>query len=117
MSTRTSSADAVVAYIGIQFDLPLIRQWQLQRPARVSGHASCRGPRAAAGVAADVPGQNLVDALTRHRGVNEARKWATPPLSSTAELGRGCTAARVALGRGCTAPRAPQCSGRRLSCR
>jgi len=37
MSTRTSSADAVVAYIGIQFDLPWIRQWQLQRPARGSG--------------------------------------------------------------------------------
>ena len=37
--------DAVVAYIGIQFDLPWIRQWQLQSPARGSG-----------AVAADLPG-------------------------------------------------------------
>jgi len=37
--------DAVVAYIGIQFDLPWIRQWQLQSPARDSG-----------AVAADLPG-------------------------------------------------------------
>ena len=37
--------DVVVAYIGIQFDLPWIRQWQLQSPTRGSG-----------AVAADLPG-------------------------------------------------------------
>jgi len=70
--------DAVVAYIGIQFDL-WIRQWQLQNPARGSGGAAADVAPAGAWPTAD-PG----DALARRRGVDEARMRATSPRSSTA---------------------------------